>query len=133
MTPDPLLAKLSQFTPAAVGHAELLFAAGRASARTPWIWKATVFGSLAVNVLCVGLLLRSPEPPKVVLPEPAAVPVLPVAEPVAVPVPTPEPWSYQAMHAATDPDRLPTPEPVTGISHATKPLSVLSARSGEIE
>ncbi len=137
MTPDLVLAKLARFTPAIVDPAELLFAAGRASARTPWVWKAAVAGSLLANAVCVGLLLfRSPESPQVTPSEPPAVPaVVPTVEPTPV-VPassTPDPWSYQAIHAAGDPDQLPKPVSQFEISHTGKPLSVLSARSGELD
>jgi len=135
MTPDPVLAKLSRFTPAAVDPAELLFAAGRASARTPWYWKAAVAGSLMVNVVCVGLLVfRSPDSERIVPTDPIAAP-LPVPEPVpvVVPVSMPDPWSLQALHHLGDPDRLPQSEPRFEISHSEKPLTVLSARSGELD
>src|SRR4051794_33625393 len=103
MTPDPV-AKLAQFTPepGAVDPAELLFAAGRASARTPWYWKATVAASLLANVVCVLLLAtRSPEPLVQVHPAPDAVPApqLQPRPPVA-PESVPEPWSYQSLRGA---------------------------------
>lgn len=137
MTPDPVIAKLARFTPNAVDPAALLFAAGRASARMPWVWKATLAASLLANVVCVALLLfRPPESLQVVPSEPVAVPaVAPVAEPAPV-VPastTPDPWSYQAIHATGDPDQLPKPVSQFEISHSGKPLSVLSARSGELD
>jgi hypothetical protein len=133
MTPDPL-AKLAKFTPAAVDPAELLFAAGHASACTPWVWKAAVGASLLVNLLCIGLLFRSSESPRVVLPEPTVVPAMPVVEPVpSLPAPTPDPWSYQALRVTGDLDRFPKSEADTAISHTGKPLSVLSARSGAID
>ena len=50
MNPDPV-AKLAQFTPApSADAAELLFAAGRASARTHWGWKVAVAALVASNV-----------------------------------------------------------------------------------
>jgi len=135
MTPDPVLAKLARFTPNAVDPAELLFAAGRASARTPWYWKATVAGSLLVNVVCAGLLLTRPEVAQVVPVEPVETPATPVPEPapVAAPTSTPNPWSLQALHHLGDPDRLPKNEPRFEISHSGIPLTVLSARSGELD
>jgi len=136
MTPDPVLAKLARFTPNAVDPAELLFAAGRASARTPWYWKASVAGSLLVNVACVGVMLTRPEVTHVVPVEPPvapAIPVVPEPAPVTPLGSTPNPWSLQALHHLGDPDRLPQSEPRFEISHSGTPLTVFSARSGELD
>ena len=133
MNPDPV-AKLAQFTPTSADHAELLFAAGRASAPTPWFWKASLAGSLLANAVCIGLFLfRSPEVQTVVVPaEPAPVPVI-VPQPEPAPVsPTPDPWSVGSLNARGDLDQFPKPDSFDG-SGSGKPLSVLSARSGVID
>jgi predicted membrane-bound mannosyltransferase len=77
MIPDPV-EKLARFTPAGPDQAELLFAAGRASASTPWFWKAALAASVVANAVCVGFLVfRAPEVQRVVVPQqPAPVPVL---------------------------------------------------------
>jgi len=135
MTPDPVLAKLAKFTPSSLDPAELLFAAGRASANTPWFWKAAVAGSLLVNALCIGLLVfPTPEQPQIVPADPVAAPV-PVSNPIPV-VPLasmPDPWSLQALNRVDDLDQLPKAEPKSELSHSGKPLTVLSARSGELD
>ena len=64
MTPDPVYDKLAKFSPdaAAVDASVLLFEAGRASARTPWGWKAAAAALLVANVLSVGYFAsRAPE------------------------------------------------------------------------
>ncbi|MBA4187106.1 MAG: hypothetical protein C0467_03725 [Planctomycetaceae bacterium] len=135
MTPDPVLTKLAKFTPATVDPAELLLAVGRASACTPWFWKAAVASSLIVNVVFISLLVfRSPESPYVVPAKPAATPVL-VQEPIPVVAPTslPDPWSLQALNRVNDPDQLPKAVWQSELTHSGKPLTVLSARSGELD
>jgi hypothetical protein len=138
MSTDPV-AKLAKFTPAtALDPAELLFAAGRASARTVWGWKAAVAALLLTNTLTLTLFALRP-------PAPAAQPV-PLPTPVVPPVPQPEPpqpspptdslvdepWSYRALAAAGDPDRFPRSESIHG-SAPPKLLTALSARRGEFD
>lgn len=136
MTPDPV-ARLAQFTPAAVDTAELLFAAGRASARTPWYCKAGVAVSLLANATCGWMLLSRPPAPQAASPPaestPPAVVVPPAAGPDAPATPAPEPWSYQAFRSQTDPERLPAAVFVSDGLSDGKPLTVLSGRSGEID
>jgi hypothetical protein len=139
ITPDPVIGKLAKFTPdgSALDPAELLFAAGRASARTHWFWKVAVGGLLVANFVCVGfLVLRSQE----AMPEahiiPVAVPVVLQQQevPAAPPVPsTDDPWSYRSLLSAGDPERFPKPEPMTEPVPAVHPLTPLSARRGEID
>lgn len=134
MNPDPV-AKLARFTPVSVDPAELLFAAGRASARTPWYWKAAIAASLAVNAASAGwLLFPAPEPQPVVVPaEPHAPATAPQPELPAPAPAAPDPWSYGSLHARGDLDQLPRPATFAADATSPKPLSVLSARSGEID
>ncbi|MDB5307322.1 MAG: hypothetical protein JWO38_1524 [Gemmataceae bacterium] len=141
MTPDPTLDKLVRFTPdAAVDPAEILFRAGRASVRTPRGWRLAVVGLLLANAATAGVLIvrgQTPAPPPA---EPLAVPVV---VPVVIPAPAPElpvpptgpesPWSVGALTRTTDPDTLPGPEPDPGPTSADRPLTLLSARRGEID
>ncbi|MBX9628620.1 MAG: hypothetical protein K2X82_32785 [Gemmataceae bacterium] len=78
LTPDPVYDRLAQFTPASgLDPAGVLFAAGRASARTPRGWKLAVAGLVLTNLAAVGaLVLRRPDPPAapVFIPVPAVIP-----------------------------------------------------------
>jgi hypothetical protein len=139
MSTDPV-AKLAKFTPAnALDPAELLFAAGRASARTAWGWKAAVGVLLLTNTIAVGLFaFHSPAPVPQPEPQPApVVPPQPQPEPPQSGPPkgavTSDPWSYQALAAVGDPDRFPKSEPIAGEHRPLAPLTVLSARRGEID
>jgi hypothetical protein len=134
VTPDPVAA-LTRFTPAGVvDPAELLFAAGRASARTHWGWKATVAGLLLSNAaLGAFLVFGSHDVPSVV--PPAPMPVVqpePTPAPPSAPAPTDEPWSYRALRA-TDPELGPNTEPVSDFTPAREPLTVMSGRRGGFE
>jgi hypothetical protein len=130
MTHDPVYDKLARFTlnSASPDPAEILFYAGRASARTPWGWKVTVVGLLLANVALVGLLLfRDSRHPRVFTPslEPVA-PVIIGGGPGLVPIPVPSPslspvesaspWSFGALHRVTDPNDLPQTTAVEGFS-----------------
>jgi hypothetical protein len=139
MNPDPV-AKLAQFTPApSVDAAELLFAAGRASARTHWLWKTAV-AVLVVSNAALGawIALRSNERPEVPRPDPIpvvrpvpAVPAKPQAAPPASSAPDEEQWSYRSLRGS-DFERPPSPVSLaTAAPHA--PLTVLSGRRGEID
>lgn len=136
VNPDPI-ARLAKFTPAAsTDPADLLFAAGRASARVPPAWKAAVVSLALSNVaLCACLLfaLRSaptvapiPAPAVLLQPEPAPVP------PASAPAPPNDPWSYRTLRA-TDPERAPTADPVANLAPPRRPLTALSGRSGDID
>jgi hypothetical protein len=139
MSNDPVT-KLGKFTPAtSLDPAELLFAAGRASARTPWGWKAAVAGLLLTNTLTLTLLALRPQA-HVTQPEPPPAPVVPPAQQPGPPQPSlpadpifDEPWSYGALSAVGDPDRFPKSEPIAGAQRPEAPLTVLSARRGEID
>lgn len=133
LTPDPVFDKLARFTPdgSPIDPAELLFRAGRASARTPCYWKLTVAGLLAANFVTVGLILsrgenRTPPPPEpqpitVVVPVPVPVPS---SDPVPSPVPpeSPSPWTLGILHRLTDVSALPAPAAVD-LAPADPPLT----------
>jgi hypothetical protein len=134
VNPDPIV-KLAQFSPAlAIDPAELLFAAGRASARTHWGWKAAVLAlALSNGALGAVLVFGSRDAPSVAAPTP--VPVVspePLLAPASPPAPVDEPWSYRALRA-TDPELAPSTEPVTNLTPSREPLSVLSGRRGDID
>jgi hypothetical protein len=135
---DPV-AKLAMFTPAsAVDANELLFVAGRASARTPWGWKAAV-AVLIVSNIALGAFLAfrgqdiPPAPqlvaPSVIPPQPEEV-VPPEPQPPAS-SPTDEPWSYHAL-MSRDPKNWPKSEPVANLA-PSQPLTILSGRRGDID
>lgn len=65
MTPDPVFDKLARFSPNAGGldRASVLFAAGRASARTGRVWPVLA-GILAVSQTITLALLLLPGPPR---------------------------------------------------------------------
>jgi hypothetical protein len=130
MTPDPVLEKLARFAPAQsqIDAAELLFRAGRESARTPRVWKVSVLGLLLANAVTVGFLL--PRDP----PRPLEVIAIPVAVPVMLPTPvpqhadrpySPDPNSVAAISRAFDPD---SPPPPAGFAAPNHPDPILSVR-----
>ena len=136
MNPDPM-AKLAKFTPAGgADPAELLFAAGRASARTHWGWKAAVAGLFATNLaLGAALALRSPGAPAT---PPATEPPAPIVQPPSLPVPqfqvapSDEPSSYHVLMGA-DLEHLPKVEPVSDPIPDRPPLTALAGRRGELD
>jgi hypothetical protein len=131
MTPDPVLDKLARFTPdgSGIDPAELLFRAGRASARTPPVWKIAVAGLLLANVATVGFFLLRPEkppPPPEPVPVPVVVPVpvtVPSPEPPPSPAASPSPWSLGALLRLSDPRDLPAAQAVTDLAPAEPPLT----------
>ena len=134
VNPDPI-AKLAKFTPAtSADPADLLFAAGRASARTPRGWKAAVVSLALSNVALCACLLLVPRDAPTVAPVPAAAvpqqpePILP--SPASVPVD--DPWSYRTLRA-TDPEFSPTSEPVANLTPPRAPLTARSGRAGDID
>jgi hypothetical protein len=141
LTPDPVFDKLALFSPdpAGVDAADILFRAGRASAPTPWGWKAAVAVLGLTTAAAAGWAAfgrRDDPPPPVVVPVPVAVPVLvPAPEPAPVPYPErpPGPWSLGALIRTTDVNELPRPEPVGVALPADPPLAAFSARRGEID
>jgi hypothetical protein len=138
MNPDPVIDKLAKFTPDSSGldTAEVLFAAGRASARTHWLWKAAVGGLLLANFVCVGfLVLRPHEVTPAARIIPVAVPIVQQPESPAVLTAqgTDDPWSYRSLLSAGDPERFPKVEPMKEPASKEHPLTPLSARQGEID
>jgi hypothetical protein len=136
MMPDPVFDKLAKFTPdaAAVNPAELLFAAGRASARTPWGWKTAVAGLILTNLVCVSLLVfHSPEAPPEVHTVPAVVtqPEPPSTVPVAPQ--TDDPWTYHTLISVSDPERFPKIDIGADPMPTERPLTPLSWRRGGID
>ena len=139
MNADPV-ARLAKFTPGTViDPSELLFAAGRASARTPWGWKAAVAALILTNTLTLTLVALRPAAPAG-RPEPQSAPVVSPAPRPAPPQPGPpadtvtdEPWSYGALAAVGDPEQFPRAEPILGGHRPDAPLTVLAARRGEID
>jgi hypothetical protein len=132
MSHDPVLDKLAKFTPdrGIVDHAELLFAAGQASARTHWLWKAAVAALLAANVACVALLILDRSSPAS-QPPPAVVPSTPPSTPPAD-YAIPDPWSYQTLREADLAD-FPKLARIAGDIETPEPLTVLSGRRGQID
>jgi len=139
MNPDPV-AKLTKFTPASsVDPSELLFAAGRASARTFWGWKFAVAALLVSNAVCVAFLAFGRRDASSAVPPAEAAPVVqPNAAPPLPPEPQPPtsavdaPWSYHTLRT-TDLERMPKPQPVANLVPPREPLTALSGRSGEID
>jgi hypothetical protein len=143
MTPDPILNKLARFTPSssAANNAALLFAAGRASARTPWVWKAAVAGLLLANLGWLSLLMlrlnteTKPEPLPQSDPEPFIKPLSDSVPPptISLPPPSDDPLSYRALMSAGDPELLVHVEPINGLIENDKPLTPRTANRGEID
>jgi hypothetical protein len=137
MTSDPVVGRLARFTPRApsLDPADVLFCAGRDSARTPRGWKVAVAGlGLVVAALLgerwVNSRAANPGPPTPAAP--AVVVPIPVPDQGPSPVPTgPEsPWRFGALLHAADPDDLPASGSLAGLSPADPPLT---PRSREID
>ena len=143
ITPDPVLDKLARFTPSssAVKNAAMLFAAGRASARTSWIWKVAVAGLLLANLGWLSPLIfhADRETMPVPLPQPDSKPLdNPQAEPVppptdSLPPPSDDPLSYRALMSAGNPELFIHVEPLNGLMQNEKPLTPRTADRGEID
>ena len=143
LKPDPVHDKLARFTPnpAFPDPAEVLFFAGRASARTSWGWKATVVGLLFANVVQVGILLFR-EAKHAWASTPGLEQIDPVVNvgPMATPTSEPRlspgeadsasPWSFGVLHRVSDPNDLPQAQAVEGLSSGDPPLTPRSR--GEI-
>jgi hypothetical protein len=134
VTPDPVYDKLARFSPDSqrLDPAEILFRAGRASARTHWFWKLAVAALLLTNMAAVGLLAfrdhSGPTAPEVVT-VPVVIPVVVVpVEPVSSPPESASPWSYGSLLRTTDPDDLPRSPALVGMTPSAPPLTPLSRR-----
>jgi len=119
--------KLGRFTPnASLDAAEVLFRAGRASARTPRGWKFAVAVLLLANVGWVAE--RGLREPKSSLPEvPPAIAkpsVLPPLEPT-LPSPTESlsPWSLGALQRTGDLESLPELSAIANFAPTDPPLT----------
>jgi hypothetical protein len=133
LTPDPTLGRLAGFTPAAaLDPAEMLFAAGRASARTPWGWKAAVAGLLALNVATAAALLRPGHPPPSDPAPGVHTPVPPSDEQPPV-EDAPDSPGEAMLVRTTNLDDRPRPEVITDLVAARYPLTPVSGRRGEID
>ncbi len=139
MTPDRVLGGLTRFTPRvpALDPADVLFRAGRDSARTPRGWKMAVAGLGLVVAALLGERVANnrdadPGPPG------AAPPAMAVPGPIPAPDPSPSPvptgpgsaWRFGAFRHAADPDNLPASPALAGRSPADPPLT---PRSREID
>jgi hypothetical protein len=127
MTPDPRLDWLTRLQPngSVLDPADVLFHAGRASARTPRAWKLAVTGLLLANFVMVGFLLARRDVPR--LPDAASAPV-------AVPTPAPappsdsrpgsDPDSVFSLARSFDPDAPPPPAGFVAADRPAAPLTV---------
>jgi hypothetical protein len=128
MTPDPVLDWLTRLAPngALLDPADVLFQAGRRSARTPRAWKLAVVGLLLANAVTVAVLFprRTPSDPTEVAPAPVATPG-PGAEPMppAESLPGPDPNSIASLSHSFDPD---APPPLAGFVAPDQPPVTLA-------
>jgi hypothetical protein len=128
--------KLARFSPDSQGidPADILFRAGRASARTHWAWKLAVAALLLTNAVAAGFIVfrgrPDPAAPEVVtVPVVIPVVVVPVSvEPVSSPPESASPWSYGSLLRTTDPDDLPRSPALVNATPADRPLTPLSRR-----
>jgi hypothetical protein len=141
MTPDPVLDKLARFTPSssAVNNAALLFAAGRASARTPWAWKVAVAGLLLANLGWLSLVLFRPHAKTAPesLQQPDSKPVINLeSEPMPPPTDSSpsasdDVFSYRALMSAGEAEISVHVEPLNGLIQNDKPLTPRTVQRGE--
>jgi len=139
--PDSMLDKLARFTPHGTGgdQAALLFAAGHASARTPWGWKVAVAGLLLANLGWLSLLIFHPiaEIPPTTPPQPELIPAArPLPEPLLPPASNPPPigddlWSYRTLLSAGDLEQFPRTIPLRDPIQTDAPLTPLAGHRGE--
>jgi hypothetical protein len=129
MTPEPGLNWLARLQPngSLLDPADVLFHAGRASARTPRMWKLAVAGLLLANMVTIGLLLSRRDPTR----PPTAAPI-PIATPAPDPTPAPPPDSppgsdpnslYSLAHSL-DPDAPPPPAGFVAPDRPAAPFTV---------
>jgi hypothetical protein len=128
MTPDPL-SKLGRFTPQPprIDRDELLFRAGRSSARVGRGWKAAVAALAVSQAVTIALLVWPDGDPPTAARPPVAPSPLPGQEPTApeyVPLPL---HSYGALTRSVEAGELP-PVISSGVAFPDRPpLSVASA------
>ena len=124
MSPDPVFDKLARFSPSAggLGRDAILFAAGRASARSRRLWPA-IAGVLAVTqTITLALLLMPPSPREIPTNNQT-----PAASPPAVEL-QPEYQNDGAIQVWTDPDRWPQEAPVADPAPPAPVWTILSAK-----
>ena len=141
MTPDPVFDTLTRFTPDSTGidAGTIMFAAGKASARTHVAWKFAVGVLLLTNVAVVAALFFQPNTD-------SPLPAEPVVIPVVIPIPTHEPnsiititkdqytpWTIGALSRFRDLDQLPGPDVGSDIQIVSAPLTPLSVRGTSLD
>jgi hypothetical protein len=137
MTPDPVATVLAGFTlrESSLDPADVLFHAGRASARTPWGWKVSVTGLVLVIAALLGERLASGRNantgPGEGSPVVGTVPS-PSPEPSPGPIPSvpASPWRFGALLRVTDADDLPRSPASASVGLVGPPLT---ARSSDID
>lgn len=118
--------KLARFTPAGgLDAAEVMFAAGRASARTPWGWKAAVAVLLLANAgWLAGFSHRGTKP---ISPELPALKTQPTPAPIETISPRPNeslsPWSLGALQRTGDLESLPELPALANLPPSEPPLT----------
>ncbi len=128
LTPDPTLDKLARFSPApplTIDRDELLFQAGRASARVGRVWKTAVALLVATQAATLGMWLLTPTGPAT-SPQTDATAAMPATAPVPAPAQQLDPLSIAAL-LHWDGDTLP-PAPDAGPAGPVSP--VLSVAGG---
>jgi hypothetical protein len=126
--PDPLTDALARFTPAArLDRDEVLFQAGRASARAGRLWKGAAALLLATNAATLAVWLSTP-PRQVAVIEPPPTPGLgsPAVSPPTETGPAIPSWIVSARRTGELPplpagteDRLVDPKPLTVLSDSS--------------
>jgi hypothetical protein len=127
--PDPVFDKLGRFTPAATGidRDDWLFAAGRASARTPRGWKAAVGVLALTQAATLAAWLSAPPRPGPVVESPPAPSSQSPAEPPPAEYESPPPsWIVSARLTGELP---PLPPGTDARMTDPKPLTVRSVPS----
>ena len=132
MTDDPALGKLARFTPdrSSLDPAEILFRAGRESARPHRGWKLACSGLLLAILALVGeRVVREAGPPNTPPPGPREDTATIAAPPIAAPPPEPGAgdagslWSFGALLRASDPKDFPRSAALAVPSPTDPPLT----------
>jgi hypothetical protein len=127
MTPGPELDWLTRLQPngSVLDPADVLFHAGRASARTPRAWKLAFAGLMLANAVTVGLLLSGRDAPP--LPDAASAPVVVPTPAPALPTgsrPGSDPDSVYSLARSFDPDAPPPPAGFVAPDRPAAPTTV---------
>ena len=128
-----MIEKLGQFTPVTkLNRDELLFAAGRASARSPRVWKWLAGGlALAQSVTLAAWFYMTPLASPVVPTKPTSVEA-PLRNPDPPPLP-PEPNSYLELTRRITENGLPRSVPGTNETGPLSPPLTAGSRPGSIQ